>query len=124
QNSSQQLKTKEGAEYYFDQCYHYCSHHPYVTAIGVTTSLYLISGFFKKPQPGINGRAFYKNGFDPKMNASEALRILELRETNLTKKKLKETHRRIMLLNHPDKGGSPFLATKINEAKDFLEKRG
>lgn len=29
-----------------------------------------------------------------------------------------------MLANHPDKGGSPFLATKINEAKDFLEKRG
>jgi len=29
----------------------------------------------------------------------------------------------MMILNHPDKGGSPFIATKINEALDQLSNR-
>ncbi|KAI9255596.1 hypothetical protein BDA99DRAFT_517161 [Phascolomyces articulosus] len=64
---------------------------------------------------------FHKGGFDAKMNKREAALILGLRESQATKAKVKEAHRKIMLLNHPDRGGSPYLATKINEAKDFLE---
>jgi len=48
--------------------------------------------------------------------------VLGLKESAPTIK-IKEAHRRIMLLNHPDRGGSPYLASKINEAKDLMDKR-
>jgi DnaJ homolog subfamily C member 19 len=35
--------------------------------------------------------------------------------------KIKERHKQVMLRNHPDNGGSTYIATKINEAKAFLE---
>ncbi|RUS21027.1 hypothetical protein BC937DRAFT_93811, partial [Endogone sp. FLAS-F59071] len=76
----------------------------------------------KRPKnPSVRFTKYLKGGFDPKMNKREATLILGLRESNITKEKLKDAHRRIMLLNHPDRGGSPYLASKINEAKDFLE---
>ncbi|KAK4202745.1 hypothetical protein QBC40DRAFT_276067 [Triangularia verruculosa] len=71
---------------------------------------------------GALGKAFYKGGFEPKMNKREASLILSLQESSITKDKIRKAHRTLMLLNHPDRGGSPYLATKVNEAKEFLEK--
>eukprot|EP00397_Hematodinium_sp_SG-2012_P060289 GEMP01078325.1.p1 GENE.GEMP01078325.1~~GEMP01078325.1.p1 ORF type:complete len:112 (+),score=14.84 GEMP01078325.1:166-501(+) len=59
-------------------------------------------------------------GFDREMSRREACKILNLNMTTMNKSKIKDTHRRLLLANHPDKGGSTFLATKINEAKDQL----
>jgi len=71
---------------------------------------------------GALGKAFYKGGFEPRMSRREAALILQLSERNLTKEKIRKNHRTLMMLNHPDRGGSPYLATKVNEAKEFLEK--
>ena len=53
------------------------------------------------------------------IDRSKALDILGLTDP-VTREEIKEAHRRLMLANHPDRGGSTFLATQINEAKDFL----
>ncbi|KAK4634466.1 Mitochondrial import inner membrane translocase subunit tim14 [Fulvia fulva] len=68
------------------------------------------------------GKAYYKGGFEKQMNKKEAALILETSEASITKDIIRKKHRQMMLLNHPDRGGSPYLATKINEAKELLEK--
>ncbi|RGB38578.1 hypothetical protein C1646_806074, partial [Rhizophagus diaphanus] len=65
---------------------------------------------------------YYKGGFDNEMNKREAALILGLKERDINRAKIKEAYRKTLMLNHPDKGGSPYLASKIIEAKNFLEK--
>eukprot|EP01087_Luapelamoeba_hula_P007323 TRINITY_DN1791_c0_g1_i1.p1 TRINITY_DN1791_c0_g1~~TRINITY_DN1791_c0_g1_i1.p1 ORF type:complete len:150 (+),score=28.63 TRINITY_DN1791_c0_g1_i1:30-452(+) len=69
------------------------------------------SGFLKKK--------FYEGGFQPVMTRAEAALILGVR-ISTPKDKIKLAHRRIMLSNHPDNGGSDYVASKVNEAKDLL----
>ncbi|XP_042423716.1 mitochondrial import inner membrane translocase subunit TIM14-3-like [Zingiber officinale] len=64
-------------------------------------------------------RRFYPGGFEQQMTKREASLILGVREHS-PPDKIKEAHRRVMVANHPDSGGSHFLASKINEAKDML----
>uniref|UniRef100_F6HNI9 J domain-containing protein n=1 Tax=Vitis vinifera TaxID=29760 RepID=F6HNI9_VITVI len=71
----------------------------------------------RPPKPRI--RKFYEGGFQPTMTKREAALILGIRE-NATADKVKEAHRRVMVANHPDAGGSHYLASKINEAKDVM----
>ncbi|OWM70156.1 hypothetical protein CDL15_Pgr026006 [Punica granatum] len=69
----------------------------------------------RPPKP----RKFYEGGFQPKMTKREAALILGVRES-ATPDKVKEAHRKVMVANHPDAGGSHYLASKINEAKDVM----
>ncbi|KAJ8679776.1 hypothetical protein QAD02_015563 [Eretmocerus hayati] len=64
---------------------------------------------------------YYKGGFEARMTRREAALILGVSPT-APKSKVREQFRKIILANHPDRGGSPYLASKINEAKDLLEK--
>ncbi|GLV41394.1 uncharacterized protein CBL_06624 [Carabus blaptoides fortunei] len=64
---------------------------------------------------------YYKGGFDQKMNRREASLILGV-NPSANKIKIKDAFKKVMAANHPDRGGSPYIASKINEAKDFMEK--
>lgn len=65
---------------------------------------------------------YYRGGFEAKMNKREAALILGVREF-ARPEQIKDAHRRIMIANHPDRGGSPYLAMKINEAKAILDSK-
>ncbi|XP_021861370.1 mitochondrial import inner membrane translocase subunit TIM14-1 [Spinacia oleracea] len=69
----------------------------------------------RPPRP----KKFFVGGFQPKMTKREAALILGVRESAVAEK-VKEAHRRVMIANHPDAGGSHYLASKINEAKDMM----
>lgn len=56
------------------------------------------------------------------MTEALALEILGLQPGD-DRKAVTEAHRRLMQKLHPDRGGSDYLAKRINEARDYLISR-
>jgi len=90
-------------------------------------ALKLIAAFIQKEMPEQWPNGPWRNqagnnqssGNDQSMTTQEALDILGL-EAGADRKKITHAHKRLMTKLHPDKGGNDYLATRVNQAKDFL----
>lgn len=69
----------------------------------------------------LKSKMVYKGGFHGTMNRREAGLVLGVKQ-NATKEEIRSRHRKLMVFNHPDNGGSQYIAAKINEAKELMLK--
>ncbi|XP_050743692.1 uncharacterized protein LOC108021989 [Drosophila biarmipes] len=90
-----------------------------LSALRMPKALNRIGQLFKSAFGDLGARRFYSGGFQERMSPREASQILG---TSLSApwRRMRETHRRVILANHPDRNGSPYLTAKINEAKHVL----
>lgn len=92
-------------------------------AAAATVAQYAVKAYnnSEMSKTSLFSRRFYEGPFESKMTRREAALILGVRES-ATAERIKDAHRRILRINHPDLGGSAFVAGKINEAKELLMK--
>jgi DnaJ family protein C protein 19 len=57
-------------------------------------------------------KRFYRGGFEDKMTRREAALILGVRES-AAPERIRDRHRKMLMCNHPDMGGSTFIAEKV-----------
>ena len=82
-------------------------------------SLRSLGGPFGRRPGGQAGGSSTGRDRPGRMSRAEALNVLGLKE-GATEAEIRAAHRRLIQQTHPDRGGSNYLAAKINEAKDVL----
>lgn len=85
-------------------------------------SLQLLESYLEQRFPGETPFGQQDTGgatVEGQMNRAQALAVLGLEE-GATEEEIVAAHRKLMQKLHPDRGGSDYLAAKINQAKDFL----
>jgi hypothetical protein len=86
----------------------------------------LFEAFLDRTAPGWNASASEggqrRSGPSRGMGVEEAYLVLGL-NPGATRDEVQAAHRNLMKRYHPDQGGSNYLASKVNEAKDVLLKQ-
>jgi len=93
-------------------------------------SLQVLEAYLDRSQPqwrdnaeAQQGQANSQTVSETVLDRSTALEILGLHDS-ATEDEIVQAHRRLMQKMHPDRGGSDYLAKKINAARDYLLVRG
>lgn len=81
-----------------------------------SASVQVVRAFIEKYRPHLRSRGRQASGG---MSESEAKEVLNIKG-NYDKATVISAHRKLMQKFHPDRGGSDYLAAKINQAKDVL----
>lgn len=79
----------------------------------------LVIHYFVKPEPEKTQAQSNVQADPALMTRKEAIDILGLSEKP-TRDEINQAYKRLMMRNHPDQGGTDYLAAKINLAKQLL----
>lgn len=95
---------------------------PLVNPFRLCELTFIVFLFSTQQMPKFDMKFYDKGGFQDEMTRSEAARTLGVGLSS-PPDRVKDAHRRLMKILHPDNNGSSYLSTKVNEAKDMLLKK-